>query len=273
MFFNNGAASPQTHPHTVAFSSIECLKYPFSFRCLKTDSSVTEGNFHFSCANSFCSKKQLNGGTGNDEIIAKSGTLNSTDKINGGGGINTLALIGAGTFDLRAPGTLANIKFVTAQEGQAASGAITSTVQKVYLRSDSVAEATISEAMTWSEPSRDVKIARDQAIQLMGSGKLYCVWSGRTLDAASLDVDHCFPWAIWPCDDLWNLLPAHRSAKSEPEARQASRRKGSAIRAAAHRGMVGSRIRQGRKSRALGSVHDRSEGYSSDRRRGGAALE
>jgi hypothetical protein len=27
----------------------------------------------------------------------------------------------------------------------------------------------------------------------------------------SLDVDHCFPWAAWPCDDLWNLLPAHRS--------------------------------------------------------------
>jgi hypothetical protein len=65
--------------------------------------------------------------------------------------------------------------------------------------------------MTWSEPSRDVKIARDQAIRLMGSGKLYCVWSGRALDDASLDVDHCFPWAVWPCDDLWNLLPAHRA--------------------------------------------------------------
>jgi hypothetical protein len=45
----------------------------------------------------------------------------------------------------------------------------------------------------------------------MASGKLYCVWSGRALTAVSLDVDHCFPWAVWPCDDLWNLLPAHRA--------------------------------------------------------------
>jgi hypothetical protein len=23
-----------------------------------------------------------------------------------------------------------------------------------------------------------------------------------------LDIDHCFPFAAWPCSDLWNLLPA-----------------------------------------------------------------
>jgi hypothetical protein len=27
------------------------------------------------------------------------------------------------------------------------------------------------------------------------------------LKASSLDVDHCFPWAVWPCDHLWNLMP------------------------------------------------------------------
>ncbi|MSO91742.1 MAG: hypothetical protein EXR01_09340 [Acetobacteraceae bacterium] len=31
------------------------------------------------------------------------------------------------------------------------------------------------------------------------------------VSADALDIDHCFPWAAWPCDDLWNLLPAHRS--------------------------------------------------------------
>ena len=73
-----------------------------------------------------------------------------------------------------------------------------------------ISEAKISTAMTWSEPSRDVRIAREQAVQLVESRKLYCVWSGRALSVVSLDVDHCFPWAAWPCDDLWNLLPAHR---------------------------------------------------------------
>ena len=23
-------------------------------------------------------------------------------------------------------------------------------------------------------------------------------------------MDHCLPFAVWACDDLWNLLPAHK---------------------------------------------------------------
>jgi len=72
-------------------------------------------------------------------------------------------------------------------------------------------DAKIAAAMKWSEPSRDVRIAREQAVRLIDFGKLHCVWSGRTLSADTLDIDHCFPWAAWPCDDLWNLLPAHRN--------------------------------------------------------------
>jgi hypothetical protein len=37
-----------------------------------------------------------------------------------------------------------------------------------------------------------------------------CVWAGRRLEIATLDIDHCLPWTAWPCGDLWNLLPAHR---------------------------------------------------------------
>jgi hypothetical protein len=45
----------------------------------------------------------------------------------------------------------------------------------------------------------------------MQAGKpLHCVWSGRRLEMATLDIDHCLPWTAWPCGDLWNLLPAHR---------------------------------------------------------------
>ncbi len=74
-----------------------------------------------------------------------------------------------------------------------------------------LSDAKIAAAMTWSEPSRDVRIAREQAVRLIDSGRLHCVWSGRTLSADTLDMDHCFPWAAWPCDDLWNLLPAQRN--------------------------------------------------------------
>ena len=50
------------------------------------------------------------------------------------------------------------------------------------------------------------------ALQLIDAGQpIHCVWSGRRLDASCLDMDHCFPWAAWPCGDLWNLMPSHRS--------------------------------------------------------------
>jgi hypothetical protein len=75
----------------------------------------------------------------------------------------------------------------------------------------SIEDSTIATALTWSEPSRDVRIAREQAVRLLQSGRLHCAWTGRVLSLDILDVDHCFPWAAWPCDDLWNLLPAHRS--------------------------------------------------------------
>jgi hypothetical protein len=58
----------------------------------------------------------ITGTTGNDTIIAGSNTLNSHDAINGGAGVNTLSLIGGGSFDLGAPKTLSNIGVVTAQE-------------------------------------------------------------------------------------------------------------------------------------------------------------
>ena len=45
----------------------------------------------------------------------------------------------------------------------------------------------------------------------MERSDLPCVWSGRKLSHETLDIDHCFPWTAWPCEDLWNLLPVHRS--------------------------------------------------------------
>ena len=72
-------------------------------------------------------------------------------------------------------------------------------------------EGAMGAAMTWSEPTRDTALPRERAISLLRAGEtLTCVWSGRKLDAGTLDIDHCLPWVAWPCGDLWNLLPAHR---------------------------------------------------------------
>ena len=75
----------------------------------------------------------------------------------------------------------------------------------------SLNEADIALAMTWADPSRDVTTARQRAITLLDSQDLFCVWSGKRLTERSLDIDHCFPWSAWACDDLWNLLPSDRT--------------------------------------------------------------
>ncbi|MGO9060948.1 MAG: methyltransferase type 12, partial [Candidatus Binataceae bacterium] len=72
-------------------------------------------------------------------------------------------------------------------------------------------ERIIRSAMAWSDPTRDVALARQLAINLLRSGNnVYCVWPGKKLGEAGLDIDHCLPWSAWPCGDLWNLMPAQR---------------------------------------------------------------
>jgi SAM-dependent methyltransferase len=74
-----------------------------------------------------------------------------------------------------------------------------------------ISDETFVRSTLWTDPERDVRIARSLALELLKRDQLYCVWTGKRLKEETLDVDHCFPWSAWPCGDLWNLLPAHRS--------------------------------------------------------------
>jgi hypothetical protein len=70
-------------------------------------------------------------------------------------------------------------------------------------------DSAIVKAMTWSEPGPDVRVAREQALRLIEGPGLRCVWTGRALSTANVDVDHCLPWVA--VRESWNLLPAYRS--------------------------------------------------------------
>jgi SAM-dependent methyltransferase len=62
----------------------------------------------------------------------------------------------------------------------------------------------------WVDPARDTSFARAAVDRIRAAGKpIYCVWSGARL-RDEYDVDHCFPFAAWPCGDAWNLMPAAR---------------------------------------------------------------
>jgi SAM-dependent methyltransferase len=69
----------------------------------------------------------------------------------------------------------------------------------------------VEQCLEWLEPRRDTSEARAVALKLVGNQEpLRCVWSGETLRAVDLDVDHALPWSAWPCSDLWNLMPCSR---------------------------------------------------------------
>lgn len=65
--------------------------------------------------------------------------------------------------------------------------------------------------LRWLDPEHDTRLVRLAAEVLRErTGHLYCVWSGRPL-RDQFAIDHCIPFAAWPCNDLWNLLPTHPS--------------------------------------------------------------
>jgi len=69
--------------------------------------------------------------------------------------------------------------------------------------------------LAWADPERDTTFARAAADRLRTQGKaIYCVWSGQRLKD-DYDIDHCFPFAAWPCGDAWNLMPASKRINNE----------------------------------------------------------
>lgn len=76
-----------------------------------------------------------------------------------------------------------------------------------------IAASTIRDALELSPPKRCVTAARNIALELIESrADLRCVWTAGKLTDANLAIDHCFPWARWRNNDLWNLLPATQKA-------------------------------------------------------------
>jgi len=69
--------------------------------------------------------------------------------------------------------------------------------------------------LVWADPERDTRIAREAVASMRGAGRpVYCVWSGQRL-RDDYDIDHCFPFAAWPCGDAWNLMPASKPINNQ----------------------------------------------------------
>ena len=83
---------------------------------------------------------------------------------------------------------------------------------------------TVLRALRWISPEHDTLRVRRIAAGLIEAGRpIHCVWTeARLANADRIEIDHCFPFAAWPCDDLWNLLPASRRANQHKSDRLVS---------------------------------------------------
>jgi SAM-dependent methyltransferase len=62
--------------------------------------------------------------------------------------------------------------------------------------------------LAWLEESHDTSLVRKKIQQLKTEQKIITsVWSNTKLND-TLHIDHCIPFAYWPNNDKWNLLPA-----------------------------------------------------------------
>jgi 2-polyprenyl-3-methyl-5-hydroxy-6-metoxy-1,4-benzoquinol methylase len=74
------------------------------------------------------------------------------------------------------------------------------------------------QALNWLEPKRTTVEVRNRFEQLKkqlpNSGIMQCVWSAKSLKQ-NYDIDHSMPFARWPNNDLWNLLPTDSKVNNQ----------------------------------------------------------
>jgi len=82
-------------------------------------------------------------------------------------------------------------------------------------------QARITHALQWLDPKRTTVDVRKRFDQLnTKANPQHCVWSQKRLTArgsakSNVQIDHCFPFARWPNNDLWNLLPTDAKTNLE----------------------------------------------------------
>jgi len=86
-------------------------------------------------------------------------------------------------------------------------------------------ERQLLSALIWIKPERTTTLARRkiESIKLLGQS-VHCVWSDSKL-RDHYHIDHCLPFARWPNNDLWNLLPTSNKSNLEKRDKLASNKR------------------------------------------------
>lgn len=70
-------------------------------------------------------------------------------------------------------------------------------------------------ALNWDDSKRSTYKVRNRVEELMQEQAINCCWSGSKIRRQSYDIDHAFPFARLPNNDLWNLQPTRRTINSK----------------------------------------------------------
>jgi hypothetical protein len=85
-------------------------------------------------------------------------------------------------------------------------------------------QAYMHKALQWLEPKRTTTEVRNRFESLKSNQTMQCVWSAKTLNR-KYDIDHSMPFARWPNNDLWNLVPSNSKVNNEKRDRLPTERK------------------------------------------------
>ena len=77
-----------------------------------------------------------------------------------------------------------------------------------------IAKGELLGALAWIDPKRTTAKVRSRVDELLTKDKVHCCWSGKAIRPAGYAVDHAMPFARWPNNDLWNLLPTQTRINS-----------------------------------------------------------
>ncbi|PMG47133.1 class I SAM-dependent methyltransferase [Shewanella sp. 10N.286.52.B9] len=82
-------------------------------------------------------------------------------------------------------------------------------MQRFKLNQDrNISLQSYHDSLVWIDSSRDTRYVRKRVDELQAEGTvIHSAWSNTVLKS-QYDVDHCLPFAYWPNNDKWNLLPA-----------------------------------------------------------------
>lgn len=87
-------------------------------------------------------------------------------------------------------------------------------VMKDFTLNKTLDKQQLYHLLSWIDAERSTVEVRKRVETLKQVSPVHCVWSNKSI-ADKYQVDHCLPFARWPNNDLWNMMPANSKVNNQ----------------------------------------------------------